>query len=1119
MFGDGEDDSEMEFDGNDRFDFTLSEEKNVKLTKDIDEPSDVDVRYPLIRPFAEAHVKWDDSEKTLRYHLEEPGLDDREQQVMQKVKDNLSEKIDISLSSIQSREKIIAYLEKKIDELLLELGIRLESESEDRVLYYIYRDYVGLGKVEPLMHDPYVEDIGCDGVGTPIFAVHSEFGSVKTDVVYEDEERLENVVIKLAERAGKYVSYADPLLDGALPDGSRVNASLTEDVTSKGPTFSIRKFQDTPFSAVDMMDLGTADAGVMAYMWIMEQYNQSFLVVGGTSTGKTSFLNSVVSFIPPEEKVVSIEDSVTGDTQVEVRSSGEVSRMTMSELADPLIDRHGEKLADGAERVEIEGMQLPTITEGLEFDFKEPESLIRHEVDKPVFRVKTATGREIKTTADHSLFGLRHKSLRQVTPEELEKGDMVATPRKMDPGPGVRYLDVVEEARDGERIFLEGELDDFFEGVSYARIQQKSDISRSGYMYWKRNSMVRASEFEQFRSESAETGLVARTKSGKTEFPLQIQVTDELCEFFGLWLGDGSFDYRNENCVMITTSEEEIRNLTDTVAGQLDINYSEKPDGTVSLNSVLVYELMRGLGFEGKSATKQVPDLCRNFDEQQIGALLRGYFSADGCVKKHEVSCSSQSKELLEGVQELLLKLGIISSINDYDRDDDCMELSVSSQKFLSRFNEKVGFVQTRKEESLRDLTATGAPGRDKTDLIPTQESLAEEIHKQKNINWGYRNNKNNLGREHTKRIANEIEDDGLERIANSDLFWDRVVEIEEVEHDSNYVYDISMPGPERFVADKFVAHNTRELRLPLENWIPSVTREMISGSSATDVDMDQLLKESFRQNPDYVIVGEVRGEEASVLFQGLSSGHPGAGTMHASSPGAVVKRLITPPISLSPALVEALDALVVMTHAKGVENSARRVKAVHELQKVVGSGSARTNEAFSWTARTDSFNKRGDPKLFDQISEDYGVPKDELKEEFEQRKQVLQWLQDKEVTEFDRVADVIASYYKDREKVLKMVNSGDTSLDDVIEAEQEVGVSRPDLLASEAEGSAEDSDDIPVKEDAGNPEQTDAGQEGDNPVAELQRRIQELDEKVENEVSEDVFKSDQKDVDNPFEA
>lgn len=242
---------------------------------------------------------------------------------------------------------------------------------------------------------------------------------------------------------------------------------------------------------------------------------------------------------------------------------------------------------------------------------------------------------------------------------------------------------------------------------------------------------------------------------------------------------------------------------------------------------------------------------------------------------------------------------------------------------------------------------------------------------------------------------------------------------------------------------------------------------------------------------------------------------------MHASSPGAVVKRLITPPISLSPALVEALDALVVMTHAKGVENSARRVKAVHELQKVVGSGSARTNEAFSWTARTDSFNKRGDPKLFDQISEDYGVPKDELKEEFEQRKQVLQWLQDKEVTEFDRVADVIASYYKDREKVLKMVNSGEASLDDVVKAEQEVGVSRPNLLdnGTEESDAAPETDSIPLKDAQNGSSQGSGGQEGDNPVAELQRRIRELDEKVDGEVEDNPFESRQKPEEDPFEA
>jgi len=395
-----------------------------------------------------------------------------------------------------------------------------------------------------------LKDLGCDGIGTPIFAVHSEFGSVKTDVVFNDGDELENLVIKLAERCGRYVSYANPLLDGALPDGSRVNASLTEDVTSHGPTFSIRKFQDTPFSAIDIMDLGTASADIMAYLWICQQYQQSVLIAGGTATGKTSFLNATVSFIPPEDKIVSIED--------------------------------------------------------------------------------------------------------------------------------------------------------------------------------------------------------------------------------------------------------------------------------------------------------------------------------------------------------------------------------------------------------------------------------------------------------------------------------------------------------------------TRELQLPHENWIPSVTREMFGTGQSGNIDMDDLLKESFRQNPDYVVVGEVRGEEASVLFQGMSSGHPSMGTIHASSPNAVVKRLVTPPISLSPALIEAVDVMVLMTHAKGVEKSARRVKSIHELQKVIGeSSSARTNEAFTWTAMDDSFNQRGEPYLFDQISNDYGISKQKLQEELEQRTALLEWLQERGVKNFDKVSEIIKEYYKNKEEILKMINSENSeyTLEDVIKAESKIDLSHRDQL------------------------------------------------------------------------
>jgi flagellar protein FlaI len=340
---------------------------------------------------------------------------------------------------------------------------------------------------------------------------------------------------------------------------------------------------------------------------------------------------------------------------------------------------------------------------------------------------------------------------------------------------------------------------------------------------------------------------------------------------------------------------------------------------------------------------------------------------------------------------------------------------------------------------------------------------------------------------------------------------------------------------------DKIVSiEDTRELQLPHENWIPSVTREMFGSGEDGNVDMDELLKESFRQNPDYVVVGEVRGEEASVLFQGMSSGHPSMGTIHASSPNAVVKRLVTPPISLSPALIEAIDVMVLMTHAKGVDKSARRVKSIHELQKVVGeSASARTNEAFVWTAMDDSYNQRGEPYLFDQISNDYGISKDKLKEELEQRTHILEWLQDKGVKDFDTVSEIIAEYYKNKEEILKMVNAenDDYTLEDVVQAESKVDLSHRDQLDNamdqDEENSKENEESEELESKVSNPKlDSDAslGQKktvDKNPVADLEKRLKDEEDKIDSIRSRDPedknknpFGNANNETDeNPFEA
>lgn len=266
-------------------------------------------RYPLIDPYAFAWIRKDPITKTHVYHVLEPVLSDNDKKILEKIKKGLIQIIDVPLTKVKNEKRLLEFLEEKVQDLLEDYDLVLSPTQYLNIMYYIYRDFVGLNEVEPLMHDPYIEDFGVDGVGVPVYVVHQKFGSMKTNIVYNDEEKLREFVVKLAERCDRYISYAEPLLDGTLPDGSRVQATLASDVTTRGPTFTIRKFRAEPFTPVDMIILKTASSELMAYLWFAIEYRKNILICGGTSTGKTSFLNAISIFIPIESKIVSIEDT------------------------------------------------------------------------------------------------------------------------------------------------------------------------------------------------------------------------------------------------------------------------------------------------------------------------------------------------------------------------------------------------------------------------------------------------------------------------------------------------------------------------------------------------------------------------------------------------------------------------------------------------------------------------------------------------------------------------------------------------------------------------------------------------------------------------------------------
>ncbi len=267
------------------------------------------VRYTLISPYVSVHIYWDNNLAELFYEIEEPLLTKEEQAQLEKIEEGMKELINVNVLTEKSHKAMIRYIDKTARFLISELGLSVPVSSYKKIFYYLFRDFVGLNEIEPLMRDYYIEDIECNGINTPIYVVHRVYRNLRTNIIFHSIDKLASLVEKLAQRCGRYVSYAQPLLDGSLPDGSRVNATYTTDVTSRGPTFTIRKFTKIPFTPIQLLALNTLSPEMLSYFWLLVQYKCNILITGGTGSGKTTLLNSIAFFIPPEARVVSIEDT------------------------------------------------------------------------------------------------------------------------------------------------------------------------------------------------------------------------------------------------------------------------------------------------------------------------------------------------------------------------------------------------------------------------------------------------------------------------------------------------------------------------------------------------------------------------------------------------------------------------------------------------------------------------------------------------------------------------------------------------------------------------------------------------------------------------------------------
>jgi archaeal flagellar protein FlaI len=262
-----------------------------------------------LAPYANCHIYWNAKNRELTYDLEEPVLSEGERVTLKRLEESMIELLNINVVIDKTIENMMEYIDKTARLVIEELNMEITEASYEKIFYYLYRDFIGLNEIEPLLRDYFIEDIECNGINTPVYIVHRVYRNIKTNLEFSDLDKLASFVEKLAQRAGKYISYAEPLLDGALPDGSRVNATFTKDITSKGPTFTIRKFTKVPWTPTQLIALNTLSPEMLAYFWLLIQYKSNIFITGGTASGKTTLLNALSFFVRPESRVVSIEDT------------------------------------------------------------------------------------------------------------------------------------------------------------------------------------------------------------------------------------------------------------------------------------------------------------------------------------------------------------------------------------------------------------------------------------------------------------------------------------------------------------------------------------------------------------------------------------------------------------------------------------------------------------------------------------------------------------------------------------------------------------------------------------------------------------------------------------------
>ena len=241
------------------------------------------------------------------YNISLLNISKATQHILNKLREEFVSRMHIGLGAEDEGEDIKESFKVEIRALIKRYFPDIDAEQTEVLVSHLIQQNVGLGNIEILLKDPKIEEIVVNSASDPIWVYHRGNGWLKTNISLKSESQIRQYAMTIGREVGKDITILRPLMDAHLKTGDRVNATLSP--ISDGNTITIRKFSEKPWSIVDLIKTGTMNYEAAAIIWLSVQSELSMIIAGGTSSGKTSTLNSIANFFPPNQRIISIEDT------------------------------------------------------------------------------------------------------------------------------------------------------------------------------------------------------------------------------------------------------------------------------------------------------------------------------------------------------------------------------------------------------------------------------------------------------------------------------------------------------------------------------------------------------------------------------------------------------------------------------------------------------------------------------------------------------------------------------------------------------------------------------------------------------------------------------------------